>query len=220
MRKARPLDRSTATYRDDRLILIACDDTVAPKQYFESFGFTRVRFYVEATIDGTSTPSAALSRLLALNFEPGDERWLVVDTDHLTHGSHTKSYKDAIRRATQHGVRIALSRPSFEVWLLLHYASRDEVRAIPDAKACTDRLGALIGGYKKSGLRTDLFALELVPRACREAELLDSSVPGSEFPQANTTRVYLIWKSIVTAMSPRQRAEDLPGWPDDLWPGA
>lgn len=36
-RKPRPIKRHEATFRDDRLFIVACDDTFAPKQYFEFY---------------------------------------------------------------------------------------------------------------------------------------------------------------------------------------
>jgi hypothetical protein len=33
-RQPRPLTRDAVSLRDDRLFIVACDDTYAPKQYF------------------------------------------------------------------------------------------------------------------------------------------------------------------------------------------
>jgi hypothetical protein len=61
-RKPRPLSRDKQTFRDDRLIIIACDDTYAPKQYFGFFRFPRVHVHVVETTDGTSSAEAVLER--------------------------------------------------------------------------------------------------------------------------------------------------------------
>lgn len=81
-RRPRPLSRDQQTFRDDRLIIIACDDTYAPKQYFGFFRFPRVHVHVVETLDGTSSAQAVLQRLLGYDFEEDDERWLLLDTDH------------------------------------------------------------------------------------------------------------------------------------------
>ena len=81
-RKPRPLVRDAASLRDDRLFIIACDDTYAPKQYFEFFRIARIQVHVVPTTGGASAALHVLSRLLAIDHEPDDELWLVLDTDH------------------------------------------------------------------------------------------------------------------------------------------
>lgn len=80
--KARPLVRETATFRDDRLFIVACEDTYAPKQYFDLFEIPRVQIHVVPTQDGRSSPSHVLERLLSFEHAEYDERWLLLDVDH------------------------------------------------------------------------------------------------------------------------------------------
>ena len=49
-RQPRPLARDSASLRDDRLFIVACDDTFAPKQYFDFFRLTRVHIHVVPTL--------------------------------------------------------------------------------------------------------------------------------------------------------------------------
>jgi hypothetical protein len=63
-RKPRPLSRDAESLRDDRLFIVACDDTFAPKQYFDFFRITRVKIHVVPTTDGTSVAAHVLERLL------------------------------------------------------------------------------------------------------------------------------------------------------------
>jgi hypothetical protein len=51
-RKSRPLSRDTGSLRGDRLFIVACDDTFAPKQYFDFFRIARVKIHVVPTLDG------------------------------------------------------------------------------------------------------------------------------------------------------------------------
>ncbi len=51
-RKPRPLARDGKGFRDDRLFIVACDDTYAPKQYFAFFKFTRLHVHVINVPDG------------------------------------------------------------------------------------------------------------------------------------------------------------------------
>lgn len=79
-----------------------------------------------------------------------DEYWCVVDVDeHLSLG-------EAMQLARQHGIRVAVSNPCFEVWLLMHfkdqtswlnrYSAQREYRAISGAtdKSLTSVLTSLL----------------------------------------------------------------------------
>ncbi len=52
--------------------------------------------------------------------DPYDEVWVVCDTEGLNH-PFRKHLQRARPLAKKHGVRLAVSSPSFEYWLLLHY---------------------------------------------------------------------------------------------------
>jgi hypothetical protein len=197
-RKPRPLKRTSGSLRDDRLFIVACDDTYAPKQYFDAFAITRIHVHVIPTIDGTSSAPYVLDRLLSIGYEEGDERWLLLDTDHCTSREHLPTFIDSIRRAKQNGVKIALSRSCFEIWLLLHHVDEAVVTPLKNARAVEKALIKKLAGYNKRKLRPEDFPLESVVAACRRAEKLDSVVTGGDIPDGNTSRVYLLWKSIVS----------------------
>ena len=99
MLKKRPLRRDVGSLRDDRLFIIACDDTYAPKQYFDFFRLTRVQIHVVPTVDGTSAAAHVLTRLLSFDHHDDDERWLVLDVDHALNGGHVASFMEALKRA-------------------------------------------------------------------------------------------------------------------------
>jgi hypothetical protein len=67
--------------RDDRLFIVACDDTYAPKQYFDFFRITRIQIHVVPTEDGTSAAEHVLGRLQGIDHDDDDELWLPLDTD-------------------------------------------------------------------------------------------------------------------------------------------
>jgi hypothetical protein len=67
--------------RDDRLFIVACDDTYAPKQYFDFFRITRIQIHVVLTEDGTSAAEHVLGRLQGIDHDDDDELWLPLDTD-------------------------------------------------------------------------------------------------------------------------------------------
>jgi len=53
-RQPRPLVRDAESLRDDRLFIVACDGTFAPKQYSDFYRLPRIKTHVVRTMDGTS----------------------------------------------------------------------------------------------------------------------------------------------------------------------
>ena len=214
-RKSRPLIRDRQIYRDDRMYIVACDDTYAPKQYFDGFekDFMPFRLQVKVieTRDGTSSAEHVLDRLLKIDIETYDERWLLLDADHYTTGTHLKSFKTALRRAQKTDVNIAVNKPCFEFWLLLHYLQRNDpdLLRITNAGSAEKLLKKTLGGYKKRSLDTNHFPLTRVPQAVMEARAIDSTVFGGDIPQGNTSRVYRLWERILHNASPAQLPEEL-----------
>lgn len=196
-RQTRPLKRSVDNLRDDRLFIIACDDTYDPKQYFDSYKITRVQVHVIPTEDGSSSAPHVLDRLLNVDHEADDELWLLLDTDHCTTKVHLGTYIKAIRDAKKRGVQVALSKPCFELWLLLHHAEESEVKSLKNARQTEIALRKKLTRYNKTNLDAKHFPYESVVAACQRAKKLDKSVKGGDIPNGNTSRVYLIWNSII-----------------------
>jgi len=78
-RKKRPLTRDTSSFRDDRLFIVACDDTYAPKQYFDFFKLSREQVHIVPTQDCKSSAVHVLKRLLEFEHEEDDELWMLLD---------------------------------------------------------------------------------------------------------------------------------------------
>lgn len=68
-RKARPLARVHRRERDDARIVIATEDTFAPRQYFAAFERPRVSIEVVETTDGMSAARHVVDRLKAVHDE-------------------------------------------------------------------------------------------------------------------------------------------------------
>lgn len=210
-RKKRPLVRDTQTFRDARLFIIACDDTYAPKQYFEFFKIPRIHVHVVETPDHTCSAAHVLDRLLGYKHEPDDERWLVLDTDHYTQGTHLPTFLETLKRATDNGVRVALSKHCFDLWLLLHHVEETTVADLANCGETDARLRKAIGQYNKTNLNPKHFPLAKVCDACERAQRLDAVVAGGDIPAANTTRVYQIWRAIHKKALPTQLPAELQG---------
>lgn len=210
-RKPRPLIRDSASFRDDRLFIVACDDTYAPAQYFGFFRITRVKVHVVPTPDGTSSAPHVLDRLLAVDHDKDDELWMLLDTDHYTKASHVGTFSEAIRKAQRNGVKLALSKPCFELWLLLHHAENADVCALENATKTENALRKVLGQYNKKNLKQEHFPLASVFDACHRAESLDGTVKGGDIPESNTSRVFLLWKAIAAKALPSQLPSELRG---------
>lgn len=211
-RKARPLQRDKQQFRDDRLFIIACDDTYAPEQYFAFFSLHRVQVHVVPTVDNDSHAIHVLARLKEVEYSEGDQRWLLLDTDHCIQDAHQKSFSAALQEAKQAGINVALSRPCFELWLLLHHAEQAdlaEIAQLKNAREVEAALAAKLGGYNKTRLKAEDFPISSLVRAINLARQLDASVAGGDIPVANTSRVYLLWLALIEQASPNQLPEAL-----------
>lgn len=206
-RKKRPLIRDKQSFRDDRLFIVACDDTYAPEQYFRFFRISRVQVHVVATTDGTSAAPHVLDRLLAIEHIEEDERWLLLDVDHCLQSTHTPTFLDAIRRARDLGIKVALSKPSFELWLLLHHVEPTEVANLENATEVEGKLRQALGAYNKTRLVKGDFPLSSVAKAHGGARTLDTT--DSEIPVANSSRVYKLWDAIVAGALQSQLPAEL-----------
>lgn len=208
-RSPRPLSRDPGSFRDDRLFIIACDDRYAPKQYFDFFRLSRVQIYVVPTVDGTSNAADVLARLLKINHDPDDELWMLLDVDHCDRAEHVRAFAGAIAEARRKGINVAVSKPCFELWLLLHYIDETSLDGIRNARDVEAALRKAIGEYDKTNLKREHYPLSSVGAAHMRAMRLDSIVEGGEIPSGNTSRVYLIWRSIIQSSPKWQLPEEL-----------
>lgn len=80
-------------------------------------------------------PAEVVELVLARATGPDDEKWALFDRD--SGDNRDKEIPEAIRTAAANGVQTALSHPSFELWLLLHF------------QQFTSRENGLDGGVKK-----------------------------------------------------------------------
>jgi len=211
---AAPLARAKdGAFRDDRPFFIGCDDRYAPDQYFGFFKMPRIKLCEIPASDDKSHAIHVLKKLQELEVEEDDERWMILDTDHCLNPDHFSSYEQAISEARRQQIKIAISRPSFESWLLLHHAPAGKLAGCKNADEVGEALKSVLGHYNKTSLRDDDFPLETVPQAYSQALALDATVGGGDKPTANTTRVYKLWRSIIAKAAVSQLPKCLTG----LW---
>ena len=177
------IGRNQREQRDDRMFVVAAEDTYAPEQYFKFLPFRRVKVIVLPTPEGSgmSSPRHVVERLketfLAARqkkqVQRDDEFWVCIDTDHHIGDSHLKGTVQALDDAAQ--------------------------SAFPNADAVDQALKRRPGGYNKTAIREDMFPLSLVPDAIRRARALESNPddPKGHWPETVGTRVYRLLERIL-----------------------
>lgn len=135
-----------------------------------------------------------LDNLLKNDDNDYDERWLILDVDRYDQGNQQVSYRETLQTAKESGIQLAVSKPCFEVWLLLHHADESHVAELIDCKSVVSKLRTLLGEYNKNKLKAEYFTHHNVKDAMVRSRRLDKD--DSLIPTANTTRVYQLWESI------------------------
>lgn len=199
-RLRRPLPRDTGKLRDARLFIIATEDTCAPKQYMP-FVCNHPRLHVEVleTHAGHSSPTHVIERLKAFaekyDLKETDQLWALLDTDHWIKGSHKPGLISALTTAKQAGLRVAMSNPCFDLWLLLHHEAVVPGSAFADCDSVGARIRHLCGEFNKTNLKPEHYPISNVTEACARASALEPAGinPLTDFwPESTGTRVYLL----------------------------
>ena len=199
-KKPRPLKREDRTYRDDRLFIIATEDTYAPEQYFTIFHNPRVHVRVLPTEGGHSAPDHVLERLDGFideyQMQEDDEFWLMLDTDHWVEANHVSSFTRVCSEAVGKGYDLAHSNPCFEIWLLLHVTDLDASDHFDRCADVEQRLREMLGSYNKRRIDCDHFSFDAAADAVARAERLDGC-SNDRWPQKTGTHVYRLVKKLL-----------------------
>ena len=200
------IGRAEREYRDDRLFLVATDDTYAPSQYFEGLSFPRVRVTVIPN-DGSvaSSPLHVVERMKEVfagvrkDAQDEDEFWVLLDTDHNVKDSHLGNLTSALQKARQVGFSVAISNPCFDLWLLLHHEAVPEGGGYGNYRQIETRLREVLGSYNKTNIGAGRFPLNRVGEAIERARALESNPdkPEGDWPKGTGSRVYLLLESIL-----------------------
>ena len=200
-KKPRPLKREDKTYRDDRLFVIATEDTYAPQQYFDSLCNPRIKVLVLPTEGGCSAPQHVLERLDAFIRQyrtiTEDEFWLVLDTDHWVAANHIAGFDQICAEALQKNYSLAHSNPCFEVWLLLHVAELHVDDQFTNCQQVVTRLKEVLGTFNKRNIDLQCFPLATVRLAIERAQNLDAT-PNDRWPQKTGSHLYRLVRELVS----------------------
>lgn len=205
-RKPISIGRADRTLRDDRVFVVATDDTYAPSQYFDHLPLTRVKVVVLPTPadSGLSAPVHVVDRLKAAfdsvsqrkQIQFGDEFWVLIDTDHYFRGQNLPGTLGAVRTAQQSGFEIAVSNPCFELWLLLHHADIAPGTVFPKCDDVAELIRENLGQYNKTSIKPGQFPLARVTIAIQRARALETN-PNALWPQSAGTQVYRLLERVL-----------------------
>lgn len=187
----RSLKRSVATRKPKKTILVFCEGERTEPDYLNALrrqpsvrDVAAVDLRVE-TSHGGSVPltlvSLAVDARNRAEDEDGeiDEFWCVFDVEWpINH----PGLKDAIKRARQNNIRLAVSNPCFELWLILHFQDKGAWLDNDDAR----RMRRSLDGAEDKGLDAARY-MPLRNKAARRAAALEKRHlgNGTSFPHDN-----------------------------------
>ncbi|WP_326554283.1 RloB family protein [Micromonospora sp. NBC_01813] len=167
--RAKDLRRRTATRPERRTIVIFCEGEASEPDYLNALKRLpdiRDNTAINIEIDPErGVPLTLVKRAVERSADDEvDECWCVFDVEWPKHHPHLVR---AIRLAAEHGVRLAVSNPCFELWLILHF--QDQTAFLTTAEA--ERLSRKLDG--RAGKRIDPTQyLQRRQAAARRAALL------------------------------------------------
>ncbi|MCD4653712.1 RloB family protein [bacterium] len=197
--RKRPPARRPSTKNPKRRFLVFCEGKVTEPDYIKGFA-ARVRtasveISKEQGVPWTLVREAKKRKAMAQReaqstndkFLEYDEVWCVFDID-----DHP-NLNDAFQMARDNGIKLAVSNPCFELWLLLHFRENPGQQ---NRKAVLKLLRKYIPKYDK---HIDFACLENgVNDASKRAERLErEAAKAGESGENPSTRVYLLTNSIL-----------------------
>lgn len=200
--RERPEARRPPDREPGRRILIVCEGAVTEREYFEAFRRWCKNPRVEIDFESPAgVPSSLVGRAKARKDEAErdasrarddflryDEVWCVFDVDE---HPHVASARD---RALAAGLRLAMSNPCFELWLLLHIADNPGMQHRHELQA---RLRALTPAVPNKHVSFEALAAGYDDAYFRAERLArDAYNRGDDATGNPSTEVYLLTGSI------------------------
>ncbi|MCX7044422.1 MAG: RloB family protein [Candidatus Sumerlaeota bacterium] len=202
-RKPRPIDRTEAGWRDMNLVVIATEGKTEAK-YFrmikERFRRRGVQVEMIPTENNKSAPEYVLERISGFYetfaLDEHDQLWMVFDFDRWGE----EKLEIVVREAKQKGFSWAVSNPSFEIWLVLHFetlhwADMEQLPSRMLKKKLEEKLKTHLGSYHHGHLNTSKFTANNIGNAVQQAASRDAG-NQDRWPRAIGTHVYKIIRNI------------------------
>ncbi|GAA3130618.1 RloB family protein [Streptosporangium carneum] len=149
--KAKDLRRRTANRPERKTVVVFCEGEASEPDYVNGLRRlpeVRANTSINIEIDpDQGVPMVLVKRAIERNRDDEvDECWCVFDVEW---PKNHPNLKEAIRLANDHGIRLAVSNPCFELWLILHF--EDQTAFVNTSEA--ERKSRKLDG--RSGKRID-----------------------------------------------------------------
>ncbi|HCM0971117.1 RloB family protein [Vibrio parahaemolyticus] len=120
---------------DPKIFYVAYEGAEEEKEYFSLFASRIQKRFAQnvkfVAVDKSSTDAEPVHVLADLEARINDdgiknnsddiELYIVIDTDHHFKGTHTRETVNVLQQCRQKGIKVALTNPCFEVWLMCHF---------------------------------------------------------------------------------------------------
>lgn len=126
-----------------RILVLCCGKRTEPEYFSGLVKHVRSTSVSVKIKTGTSDPAGLVAQAKTfLDTGDFDQLWCVVDVDHFDIDLAVASVRDEPR------IRLAISNPCFELWLLLHF--QDHSAHLPKCAKAAKLLSRHVPGYEKS----------------------------------------------------------------------
>lgn len=176
-----------------RLVIIATEGHVTEPEYFNLFPVDKNIIQIKLIRKKHRTSPKQVLRFISnelknQNFRKSDLAWMVIDVDNWQDADLNLCAQWA---ATDHRRGFAVSNPSFEYWLLLHF----EDCAIQSAAKCGDKLLRYLPQYDKH-IKRGQISLEQIKDAVARAKARDVN-RQEPWPASCGTTVYQLVEQLL-----------------------
>jgi len=192
--KRRSFNRPLGNRRYKKIFIVAVEGSKTEPQYFSILnGISSV---VKVLKFAHSSPLHVLqgmkNYIKKMPLLKTDQAWLVMDKDQWTDQQLGQLFAWS-KESDCYG--FAVSNPSFEYWLLLHFEDGNEIGSKRD---CLNRLKRYLPHYEKQ-LEQYLITIVMVNKAIKRAELRDKP-PCIDWPRSSgNTTVYRLIERILSS---------------------
>ncbi|HET9079051.1 MAG TPA: RloB domain-containing protein [Trebonia sp.] len=189
---ARSLKRKVATRRPRKTLVVFCEGERTEPEYLNALkrqpavrDVAAVDLRVETGHGGGSVPQALVATAIEARRKATDEEaeidefWCVFDVEW---PRNHQGLKEALHQARVNGIKLAVSNPCFELWLILHFQGHGSWLDNTQAR----RLRRQLDGSAGKGLEAAKY-MPLIADAARRSAALEQrhQQAGAAFPQDN-----------------------------------
>ena len=201
--RSRKFQRPLGERRYNTVFILAVEGEKTEPLYFDIFNDEKTALHVYC-LEGKheSSPPQVMQRMIRhlkekeRSLKKTDEAWLVVDKDQWTNQQLSSLHRWASQGRTQGPKRgLALSNPSFEYWILLHFK---DGKSINSSRQCIQQLKKYLPEYEKS-IEPRAFTEKMIREAVERARKRDTP-PCVDWPRnPGSTTVYRLVENILEA---------------------